>query len=222
MLYYFLLLSQIPPSTLWIYWIYLLNGRQCLGWLSLYVNFVEVEEASFDAHLVEVECRTADCDLQRIFMTRLFFGARTRLLWRTLDGILDEKLRTMSRQWSHWKLLPRSERISVSHHPQFVSIGWDVKREINENFSCDFKFVLNSLKSSRRDSDQRWNVSFRLIDIPLCSHYRLSHSVTPHLLQWFTWRVLLLLSFALRFGDLWWNNENEASAVHATVCLNWN
>lgn len=30
--------------------------------------------------------------------------------------------------------------------------------EKNESFSCDFKFVLNSLKSFRRDSDQRWNV----------------------------------------------------------------
>lgn len=77
----------------------------------------------------------SNCGLQSsaAFYDAAFFGARTRLLWRTLDGLLDEKLRhTMSQQWSHWKLLPRNKRISISHHPQFVSIGWDVKREINE------------------------------------------------------------------------------------------
>lgn len=63
--------------------------------------------------------------------------------------------------------------------------GWEVAHlewrrtgfRPGKSFSCDFKFVLSSLKPL--GCNGRWN-SFPLIDIPLCSHYRLSRSVTPH------------------------------------------
>lgn len=76
---------------------------------------------------------------------RLFFGARTRLLWRTFG------LKNCAQCFD-------SDLVEIGFHEarefQFLIIRnlcptaetWSEKE--TKNFSCDFKFVLNSLKSS--------------------------------------------------------------------------
>lgn len=130
-----------------------------------------------------------DCDLRRFYDSlRITFSGRTEIIsanfMTDIRHISDEKLRDVSfmkffrdRERCEEKNNPRMCRRNVSLR-LMLSVG-SVRSARRENFSCDFKFVLNSLKPLRRDTI-RVEYIFPLIDIPLCSHYRLSRPVTPH------------------------------------------
>lgn len=118
--------------------------------------------------LRQMEFRFMDCDLRRFYDFRLaiFFSGRTEIIsvnfMTDIGHISDEKLRDVSfmkffviasaaENCTRRRTSPRMCRRGVFLLACFPSLVF-VRSERRRTFSCDFKFVLNSLKPLRRDT----------------------------------------------------------------------